>query len=112
MATINLTIDLSSSKFAPAKPGENILLFATGFGPTNPVLPAGKLVTSAAPLVTQPTVTIGGKPAQLLFAGLSASGLDQFNVTIPPDLPNGDASVVATIAGVTTQPNVFLAIQR
>ena len=103
---------IAGTNFAPAKPGETILLFGTGFGPTNPALPGGQLVTGAAPLVTQPTVTIGGKPAQVLFAGLSGSGLDQFNVTIPPDLPNGDASVVAAIAGATTQPNIFITIQR
>ncbi len=31
---------------APAKPGETILLYATGFGPTNPALPTGQLVNA------------------------------------------------------------------
>ena len=103
---------IAGANFAPAKPGETILLFGTGFGPTNPALPAGLLVTTAAPLVTIPTVTIGGQPAKVQFAGVSGSGLDQFNVTIPPALPNGDASVVATIAGTTTQASIFINIQR
>ncbi len=32
----------------PAKPGETIVLYGTGFGPTNPVVPPGQLTTQAA----------------------------------------------------------------
>jgi uncharacterized protein (TIGR03437 family) len=103
---------IAGAAFAPAKPGETILLFGTGFGPTNPLLPAGKLVTAPAPLVNGVMVTIGGKSAQVLFAGLSGSGLDQLNVTVPADLPDGDASLVATVHGVSTQANIFVAVQH
>src|SRR5439155_9928163 len=44
----------------PAKPGETIILYGTGFGNTNPAIPDGMLVTKAAPLLTLPTITIGG----------------------------------------------------
>jgi uncharacterized protein (TIGR03437 family) len=99
--------------FAPAKPGETIILFGTGFGPTNPFLPAGNLVTTAAPLVNNNLmVSIGGQPAKVLFAGLSGSGLDQLNVTVPPNLPDGDAAVIAAVGGVSTQANVFIPVQH
>jgi uncharacterized protein (TIGR03437 family) len=97
---------IAGATFAPAKPGETILLFGTGFGATKPPLPAGKLVTTAEPLANTVQVTIGGQTARVDFAGVSGSGLDQFNVKIPPGLPDGDAAVVATVAGSTTQANL------
>jgi len=98
--------------FVPAKPGETILLFGTGFGATKPPLPAGKLVTTAAPLANPVRVTVGGVVATVAFAGLSGSGLDQVNVIIPPGLADGDAAVVATIAGSSTQTNLFITVQH
>jgi uncharacterized protein (TIGR03437 family) len=55
---------------------------------------------------------IGGVRAQVSFAGVSGAGLDQFNVTVPSGLPDGDAALVATVSGVSTQPNVFLTVQH
>jgi uncharacterized protein (TIGR03437 family) len=45
------------------------------------------------------------------FAGLTGSGLYQFNVTVP-NLPNGDATVVATIGGIATQTGVVVTVQQ
>jgi uncharacterized protein (TIGR03437 family) len=103
---------IAGGNFAPAKPGETILLFGTGFGPTNPALPAGQLVTTAAPLVNSVTVKIGGKTATVPFSGLSGSGLDQLNVTIPSGLPDGDAALEVTVLGSSTQANLFLPIHH
>lgn len=95
----------------PAKPGEIILLFGTGFGPTTPALPAGQVITQAASLANPVTVRIGNIVADVAFAGLTGSGLCQFNVTVP-DLPDGDASIVAEIGGVLSQDGVYITIQR
>jgi len=103
---------IAGANFAPAKPGETISLFGTGFGATNPPLPAGKLVTTAAPLANTVQVTIGGIVAKVPFAGVSGSGLDQLNVTIPQGLPDGDAAVLATIGGSTTQTNLFITVKH
>jgi uncharacterized protein (TIGR03437 family) len=81
----------------PAKPGEIILLYGTGFGPGSPSL--------ANPV----QVSIGGTNAAVAFAGLAGPGLYQFNVTVP-NLPSGDAPVIATIGGVSTK-NVSLTVQ-
>ena len=96
----------------PAKPGETILLFGTGFGPTNPALPTGQLVTEAAPLANPVTIFIGGKQAKISFAGLNASGLDQFNVTVPADLPDGDQTLVASVGDAQSQPGIFITVQK
>ena len=64
-------------------------------------------MTQAAKLANTATVTIGCKQATVAFAGLSASGLDQLNVVVPADLPDGDAALVATVSGVSTQANLL-----
>jgi uncharacterized protein (TIGR03437 family) len=96
----------------PAKPGEMVVFYGTGFGPTNPPLPAGRVITQPAPLANPVRVTIGGVPAYVGWAGLSAPGLYQFNVKIPEALPDGDAAVVVEVAGLPAQGNVFLTVQR
>jgi uncharacterized protein (TIGR03437 family) len=45
---------------------------------------------------------VGGVPAQVEFAGLSAAGLNQLNVKIPAVEP-GLKAVFATIEGVPAQ---------
>ena len=95
----------------PAKPGETILIFGTGFGPTNPPLPSAQLVTAPAVLANSVQFTIGGVAAPVVYAGLVEAGLYQFNVTVP-NVPDGDAAVVAQIGGVQTQTGVLITTQH
>jgi uncharacterized protein (TIGR03437 family) len=95
----------------PAQPGETIELYATGFGPTNPTLPTAQLVSTPAVLANQVQVTIGGMAATVAYAGLVESGTYQLNVTVP-NLPNGDAPIVATIGGVISQTGVSITVQQ
>ena len=88
---------------APAKPGEVIILWGTGFGPASPAVPSGMVFQGANRLANTATVTIGGQPAVVDFAGVVGAGLVQINVHVPSSINNGDAGVVATIQGVTTQ---------
>ncbi|HLK63745.1 MAG TPA: hypothetical protein VKU19_09910 [Bryobacteraceae bacterium] len=93
--------------FRPAQPGETVLLFANGFGPTNQAIVSGSS-TQSGTLAPLPSVTIGGVPAAVGFAGLISPGLFQFNVTIPNNAPGGDEPLVATYAGGTTQSGLLL----
>jgi uncharacterized protein (TIGR03437 family) len=98
----------------PAIPGEVIVLYGTGFGPTNPAVD-GLLVSSPASLVANPVVTIGGAAATVQFAGRSAAGLDQINVTVP-NLPAGstgatDVAIRATAGAATTAAGLFITVQ-
>ena len=97
----------------PAKPGDVISLWGTGFGPTTPSVPAGLLFSGAAPLPAsdQLTIAVGNVPATVLFAGISEAGLYQFNVIVP-EVPDGDQLVSAQVQGVSTQPAVYLTIQQ
>ena len=101
---------ISGLTTVPAKPGDIIILFGTGFGPTSPPVQIGQAINSS-PLANQVIVRIGGVAASNLFAGIVSPGLCQFNVVVP-DAPNGDSTVSVEIGGVSSQPNVFLNLQR
>jgi uncharacterized protein (TIGR03437 family) len=94
----------------PVKAGETVVLYGVGFGPTNPPVPAGKLVSGAAPSPVFPSVTIGGVPATVKFSGIVEAGTFQLNIVVPA-LGSGDELLQATIGGMTTQSNVFIAVQ-
>jgi uncharacterized protein (TIGR03118 family) len=95
----------------PAHPGETIVLYGTGFGPTNPAVD-GQVLTAPVPAATLPVVTIGGASASVPFAGLSSAGLYQVNVQLPSTLPDGDAAVTAQVGTGKAQPNLFIAVQK
>jgi uncharacterized protein (TIGR03437 family) len=96
---------------SPAQPGEEILIYGTGFGLTTPAVPAGQVVSQPAAMITPPSFRIGGQSAAVSFAGIVAPGLYQFNVTVPYWLPGGDVLIVATDSGVATQGNLYLTVQ-
>jgi len=85
----------------PAKPGETIILYGTGFGPTSPPIANGIETDKDYTLSPMPTATFGGEPATVAFAGLipPLSQVYQVNVTIPSDAPNGDSPLVVTVNG-------------
>ena len=97
----------------PAQPGETLLIYGTGFGPTTPTVPAGQIFSGAAPLTdpTQLHVTMGGAPAMVQFAGIVVPGEYQFNVVVPA-LPDGDQAIIATIGGLSTQSGLVIAIKN
>jgi uncharacterized protein (TIGR03437 family) len=98
---------------SPAKPGEVIILYTTGFGPTTPPIPSGQVVTSAAQVVNLSaiTATIGGQPAPVQWAGITMAGVWQLNVQVPAGAPTGDAAIVAQIGGKSTQGGAFVTVQ-
>jgi uncharacterized protein (TIGR03437 family) len=96
---------------SPAKPGETVEIYATGFGSTSVPVTAGSALQSGI-LASPPVFHIGGKAAAVQFAGLVMPGLFQFNVTVPPDATDGDQSVDASYNGAATQAGTLLTIQH
>lgn len=96
----------------PARPGDIVSIAGTGFGPTDPATPAGRVVSGESRLAGTVTVRIGDRDAEVTFAGLTATGSNRVRVRIPADLAAGDQPVVATINGVASQDGVVLTIQR
>jgi uncharacterized protein (TIGR03437 family) len=94
----------------PAKPGETIVLYANGFGPTTVPVVAGA-ETQSGNLSPVPTVTIGGINASVPYAALISPGLYQINVVVPANAVSGDNVLAATINGVPTSPVNLLTVQ-
>jgi uncharacterized protein (TIGR03437 family) len=99
----------------PAKPGDVIILWGTGFGPTNPPAPAGVQVpASAFPTANPVTVTVGNRPATVFGAALAPgfAALYQVAIQIPASLPDGDYAVVATVGGQSSPATAAITVQR
>jgi len=94
----------------PVKQGEILCLYGVGFGPTNPPVPAGKGFSGAALTIYPVAVTIGGLPANVLFAGIAEAGLYQINVTVP-NTGSGDKVLQATVNNVQTQLGRLVTVQ-
>jgi uncharacterized protein (TIGR03437 family) len=95
----------------PDKPGESILIAATGFGATDTTITSGSL-TQSGMLPALPVVSIGGTTAKVSFAGLIAVGTYQINLVVPSIAPDGDLAIVATYNDLTTQSNVSITVQH
>jgi uncharacterized protein (TIGR03437 family) len=97
----------------PAKPGETIVVYGTGFGATQPAISATALVPSPLVLANPQDlrVRINGVDAAIAFAGLISPGLYQFNVVVPP-LDDGDWTIVAELRGLLTRSDVLLSVQH
>lgn len=95
---------------AAVGPGEVISLFGTGFGPTGSSLAAGQNFGGAYPTNNPVTVSIGGQPATVLWAGLIGPGLYQINVTVPASLSDGDHSVIATVGSVSSSSSAVVKV--
>ena len=101
----------------PAKPGDWIIFWGTGFGPTAPPAPGGVVVPSGTTYLTANTVTatVGGLPANVYdnAAALSSgyAGLYQLAIQIP-NMADGDWWVIATISGVSSPSGVLITVQQ
>jgi uncharacterized protein (TIGR03437 family) len=102
---------IAGANFSPARQGETIQLFGTGFGATTPPATSGQVLSAPVTLANPVTVKIGGLPAQVIYAGMTANGLDQLDVIVPNVFPDGDTAIQAMLNGVTTQANVFLTVK-
>jgi uncharacterized protein (TIGR03437 family) len=100
----------------PAKPGETIILWGTGFGATTPTVAPGVVppANPVANVANQVTVTIGNIGATVSGAAICPGnpGLYQIAVQVPPSAPDGDLPVVAQISGVQSSSNVLLNVKR
>ena len=102
---------------AAAKPGDAIILWGTGFGPTSPPAPSGVATPAGTYLTADPvTVTLGGAPVSVYNdAAVLASGnagLYLVAITVPSGMPDGDYPVVATIDGVSSPATTVLSVKK
>ena len=97
----------------PAESGEAILLYGTGYGPTEPAMPAGQIPVGLSVIPDGVKVMIGGVNAPFSFAGLApcCAGLFQFNVTVP-QLQDGNRAVTIERDGISSQAGLSLIVKN
>jgi uncharacterized protein (TIGR03437 family) len=100
----------------PAKPGDVVILWGTGFGPTTPVAPAGEVTPSdhTYSASSSVTVSVGGMEATVYGAALAPgfAALYQVAIQVPTNLANGDYPVVASVGGVSSPASTLLTVQQ
>jgi uncharacterized protein (TIGR03437 family) len=94
----------------PAYPGDTLDLYMIGLGST---VDPSKFITDrvfsgAFPVTAPVSVSIGGKPANVAFAGLTGPGLYLVRVAVPPDLPPGPQTVQVSAGSIPSRPSLML----
>jgi uncharacterized protein (TIGR03437 family) len=91
----------------PARPGETVVLYATGLGPVDATQETGEAAPTSPPAWSQhlPEVTVGGRAASVLFAGLTPglAGLYQVNLRLAEDTPRGQQPLALRANGILSQ---------
>jgi uncharacterized protein (TIGR03437 family) len=97
----------------PARPGELVILYATGLGQVSPAVATGALPGGESRTVSSATVSIDGISVIPDFAGLAGCcvGLNQINVRVPASTRTAnDIPVVLSVGGKQSNP-VTIAVQ-
>jgi uncharacterized protein (TIGR03437 family) len=100
---------------AAAKPGDVLILWGTGFGPTNPPVPSGIQVPGDKVYNTNPvSIKIGTADATVFGAALSPgfAGLYQVAIQVPASMADGDYALKATVNGVASADGVILSVKN
>jgi uncharacterized protein (TIGR03437 family) len=93
----------------PASAGDTLVIYCAGLGAVTPSVATGSAAPGSPPAKASSmvTVTIGGQPAPVAFAGLTPTyaGLYQVNVTVPSGVTAGPSvPVIITAAGLSSPP--------
>jgi uncharacterized protein (TIGR03437 family) len=101
-----------ASKYA--KPGDTLILYGIGFGPTTPNINAGQVVSASNSLAMPLQVTFGGTTATLIYQGLAPSfvGLYQFNIVVPNVANNDFVPLGISLAGTPISQTVYTAVHN
>jgi uncharacterized protein (TIGR03437 family) len=94
----------------PVYPGDTLDLYMIGVGAT---LDPSKFITDrvfsgAFPVSTPVTATVGGEPASVVFAGLTAPGLYLVRIVVPSGLAAGAQPLQVSAGGIQTRPSLVL----
>jgi minor extracellular serine protease Vpr len=98
--------DLSGVAISDANPavrGQIVTLYANGLGPVTTTPATGDItpLTGLSKTTVTPTVTVGGQPGTVSFAGLSPGSvaLYQINVQIPANITAGVQPITLSVGG-------------
>jgi uncharacterized protein (TIGR03437 family) len=102
----------------PAVPGDIVVLFGTGFGPTDPAFEAGELpagIGGVASGLGSVSVTVGEIPVaaeDIFYLGVAPgfAGLYQLNLRIPSNAPVGKLPVGVSVNGLSTLEGPYVSV--
>ena len=107
--------DLIPGTTTPARPGEWLTIYGTGFGKTDPPIAAGEIPGGIRRLTAQSVqLTFGDVAAQNIpYIGVApcCAGLNQINVQVPQNAPAGELPLILTIDGVASPAGPFVAVE-
>ena len=100
---------------APARPGEVVVVYATGLGRTAPDPATFEIPQYPGLLVNSLQLFLDGSqvsPDRIFYAGLTpgSAGVYQINLTLPDEM-GSDPEIRATVAAQTSTPGLKLAVQ-
>jgi uncharacterized protein (TIGR03437 family) len=106
---------ITGPTFAPAHEGDVVTAFGVGWGATDSTDPIGTLASGAASLSGSYSLTVGDKPAQVSYAGLTPTfvGLYQVNFMVPTGLVNQlpvNEPLVLTVNGASTPSGAYITV--
>ncbi len=103
---------IAGANFAPAHAGDVLTAFGVGWGPVASSDPVGTVATAIADLTSNYTLTLGGTPVKVLYAGVSPTyaGLYQVDFTVPSGLSTGNQSLILTVDRVATTATAVIDI--
>ncbi len=98
----------------PAATGDAIAILCTGLGNTNPAGPTGTILAQdqLLPVVVQPTVTIGDRPAPVAAAVAAPGFIGLYGViaAVPPGVASGNQAVIVR-SGTIASNSVNIAVK-
>lgn len=99
---------------APARPGETLIFYGTGFGAVRDATLAGVIAQGPASINAPVEFRFGDAPGTVIYAGLTPGlvGVYQFNVTLPATLAAGATPLAVTVDGVGLTQTLFLATRN
>jgi len=102
---------------SPAVAGDSLVMYCVGLGPVDPPVTAGEAasLTQLSKTTGLVTVTIGGLPTPVAFAGLTpgSAGLYQVNVRVPAGASTGNqVPVSVSVDGKSSSGQIVMAIRQ
>ncbi len=97
----------------PASAGEQVVIYATGLGATNPSFATGTAANQLNTTVLPVSATIGGKDATVSYRGLTQGsvGLNQVNAIVPSGLTGSQPVVITVGSSYSSRAGVTIALQ-
>ena len=106
-------VNFFGTRFTPARPGDLLTIYGTGWGTTDPIIAAGVIPSTESTLVAPVRVVLNGRSIATLRSGLviGTAGLYYTSFRVPDDASDGDLPVTLEVFGVFT-PQGTLRVAR